>query len=400
MKIAFFVRSFPKVSETFILSQIGGLLGAGHDVTIFATDDPEEETVHDKVNEFGMLERCIYTDPPDTYLEGSIRAAQCLFKRPSIYKTVYHAVRNDRPDLTIANLKAYIDHDLDTYDAYHAHFGPVGKSWSFIPQLSQKSNNDAPFIVSYYGYDASTVLETDPDFYSDLFNTVDRMTVLSDDMKEKIVSVGGDPDKITYNPLGIDTEFFEFHERTPEKPVRILIVARLVEKKGIIYAVDAVAQLSETVDVSVTVIGDGPERQAIESRIREHGIEDSFSLVGVKSLSEVRKALHESHVFLMPCITDSNGGTSPTPTILLQAQATGIPVVSTYHSGIPRIVDDSNSALLVPERDADALASALETIVTNPESWSEMGQAGRKYVEEQYSISALVDRLETIYKTS
>jgi colanic acid/amylovoran biosynthesis glycosyltransferase len=400
MKIAFFVRSFPKVSETFILSQIGGLLDAGHDVTIFATDDPEEETVHNKVNEFDMLERCIYTDPPNSYFGGAICAARCLLKRLSAYKAVSHAVRSDRPDLAIANLEAYIDHDLGSFDAYHAHFGPVGKSWSFISQLSRKANNDAPFIVSYYGYDASTVLEADPDFYVDLFDAVDRITVLSDDMKEKLVSVGGDPEKITYNPLGIDTEFFEFRERTPETPVEILIVSRLVEKKGIVHAVDAVAQLSETVDVSVTIVGDGPERQAIESRIREHAIEDSFSLVGVKSLSEVRDILHESHIFLLPCITDSNGETSPTPTILLQAQATGIPIVSTYHSGIPRIVDDSKSALLVPERDVDALAEAIETLATDPESWSEMGRAGRDYVKQQYSIPALIDRLETIYETA
>jgi colanic acid/amylovoran biosynthesis glycosyltransferase len=84
---------------------------------------------------------------------------------------------------------------------------------------------------------------------------------------------------------------------------------------------------------------------------------------------------------------------------LLQAQATGIPVVSTYHSGIPRIVDEGLSALLVPERDVDALSAALKEVVTNPDSWPEMGRAGREYVEEGYSIPALVERLERIYET-
>lgn len=147
----------------------------------------------------------------------------------------------------------------------------------------------------------------------------------------------------------------------------------------------------------MTIVGDGPERNAIERQIGNHALEDTVELVGTKSLSEVKEYLYDSHVLLMPCITDSSGETSPTPTILLQAQATGIPIISTYHSGIPRIVDEGESAILVPERDVEATTDAIRTLVEDPEQWVEMGRSGRRYVEKEYSIEALSERLLALY---
>lgn len=380
------------------MNQIEALLSSGNKVTIFATQDSDEDTVHRKVEELDMVDLCVYSNPPTTYREGVKRTIQTFIRHPGAADTILWALRSSRPGQKLANIETYLSHEEQPFDAYHAHFGPVGEDWAFIKDIGRSGVNNPPFVVSFYGYDASSILENGSNPYLRVFDDADHITVLSEDMEETLVETGCNRDKIRHNPLGIDTDFFGYKERTKEgKTTELLIVSRFVEKKGIEYAIDALAEVRDGIDVSLTIVGDGPRREAIEKRIDDRGVGDIVNLVGIKPLSEVKKLLYDSNIFLMPCITASDGGTSPTPTILLQAQATGIPVVSTYHSGIPHIVDEGNSAILVPERDADALAEAVRSLAKQPERWPTMGRNGREFVEETHSLSALSERLVELY---
>lgn len=393
-----FVGEFPKLSETFIINQVAALLSDGHDVDIFALRDPQEEVVHNRVEEFEMRKKCRYTSPPETHVQGALRVLSSVAHHPRYAHEILSGVFSRRPDHVVANIDEFLSQRDTKYDAHHAHFGPIGQDWQFLKKNSNDlSDRETPFVVSYYGFDASTLLEDDPDVYEELYRRGDCFTVLSSDMRENLLKTGCPSEKICYNPLGVDTEFFDFQERTDNSgEVNMLIVARLVEKKGVIDAVDAMAQIDEEIEAQLTIIGDGPRRDVIEEKIDENGLKNTVSVVGYKSLSEVRDYLYKSDMFMMPCITDSNGETSPTPTILLQAQATGIPILATEHSGIPEIVNE-DSAILVPENDSTALAEAIEKLVKNPTDWSKMGKAGRQFVEDNHSIPALSERLIEIY---
>ena len=100
----------------------------------------------------------------------------------------------------------------------------------------------------------------------------------------------------------------------------------------------------------------------------------------------------------LPSITASNGDQEGIPVVLMEAQATGLPIISTYHTGIPEVVIDGKSGFLVHEKDVDALAEKLEYLIKHPEIWPEMGRYGRKHVEEKYDIKKLNQQLVKIYQ--
>jgi colanic acid/amylovoran biosynthesis glycosyltransferase len=113
---------------------------------------------------------------------------------------------------------------------------------------------------------------------------------------------------------------------------------------------------------------------------------------------EVRELYADSHIFILSSVTAANGDREGQGLVLQEAQAMGLPVLSTLHNGIPDGVLDGESGFLVPEKDADALAEKLTYLIENPENWPEMGLAGRKFVEERYDINKLNDRLVKIYE--
>jgi colanic acid/amylovoran biosynthesis glycosyltransferase len=300
----------------------------------------------------------------------------------------------------VANLHAYLDEGEGDFDAFHAHFGPTGDWWDFLTTSRLlDAEPDQPFVVSFYGHDASRMLREDPDRYHRLFERADTVTVLSEDMKGILEEAGCPPGKLRIQPLSVDTDFFDYQPRPDpgDGPVEVVTVARLVEKKGFRYALEALAEVGEDVDVRYRVAGDGPLREDLERRARELGVDDVVTFLGWQQQEEVRDLLEEAHVFLLPSVTSEDGDQEGTPTVLLEAQAQGVPVVTTRHAGIPEVVDEDGSALLVPPRDVGALAEALWEVVTSPDRWDEMGKRGRRYVEERHSIPAAARRLEDIY---
>jgi colanic acid/amylovoran biosynthesis glycosyltransferase len=152
-------------------------------------------------------------------------------------------------------------------------------------------------------------------------------------------------------------------------------------------------------DIQYTIIGDGERRELIETTIAEHGLEDIVELRGWQPQSVVADEMADAHLFILPSVTAENGDKEGTPTVLLEAQSMGLPVVSTYHAGIPEIVEDGETGLLVPERDSEALADALETLISNPERWPEMGKRGREHIERNHSIEAVTDDLLKLYRS-
>ena len=117
-----------------------------------------------------------------------------------------------------------------------------------------------------------------------------------------------------------------------------------------------------------------------------------------KNQQEIIEILDKSQIFVAPSVTASDGNQDAPINVLKEAMAMGLPVVSTYHGGIPELVEDGISGFLVPERDVDALAEKLGYLIEHPEIWPQMGKAGRAYVEKNYDINRLNDRLVEIYQ--
>jgi colanic acid/amylovoran biosynthesis glycosyltransferase len=279
---------------------------------------------------------------------------------------------------------------------FHAHFGTVGNRF-----LTAQRSFEQPLVVSFYGYDISRIPRLNPSVYDDLFKEADAVTCLSEDMRDDLIDLECPREKVHKVPLCIDVNRFQYTERTidSKEPVQVLSVARFVEKKGLQYALEAISKLDVSNEVRYLIAGDGDRRQLLEKQISELGIENQVELLGWKSQEEISRLMAQSHLFLLPSVTASDGDKEGTPTVLLEAQATGLPVISTTHAGIPEIVADGDAGLLVPERDSDSLADALSELLENPDRWPAMGQAGREYVETTHSIPAVTNTLVDLYRS-
>ncbi|MEZ4648466.1 MAG: glycosyltransferase [Candidatus Eisenbacteria bacterium] len=281
----------------------------------------------------------------------------------------------------------------------HAHQG-----WEGARIAHLRSTARVPLVVSFYGRDA-TLLPKNPYWrrlYRGRFARADRIIAEGHYMAGTLEKIGAPRDRIRVVHLGVDPTTFPFRERTlPETdlPIVGLIAASFREKKGIRYALDALALLRDTHPrLRLRVIGDGPLRSEIEAQIAATGIADRVDLLGYQPYPVFREELSRAHFLLAPSVVandgDSEGGA---PVCLLDAQASGLPIVASTHCDIPEITLPDRSALLAPERDARRLADRIDELLSRPESWSEMGRAGRSHVEAEFDITRQVGRMAEVY---
>ena len=248
MEIAFMVHSFPNTTGTFIQNQIIGLLDSAHNVSIFSELKPSEDIHHEKIQNYNLEDRTIYTSNPQSYIDGvrllSTTIPSLLFNNEVELRTILTQLASGKTaPRKLANLDTVTQYG--SFDAYHVHFGPTANS--FLPLAAVK---ESPFIASFYGFDASKALREDPSRYDQLFDQADAITVLSEDMRSTVVDAGCPEAKTHIQPLSVDTELFPYYERTLDNgPVRLLTVARFVEKKGLVYALEAVASLADEYDI-------------------------------------------------------------------------------------------------------------------------------------------------------
>lgn len=354
MRIAVVVHGFPVVSETFITNQITGLIDAGHEVDIYAASQGNCRTVDPRVHEYKLLERTHY-----------------------------------RP---------WAPHSFRSYEIIHCHFGPIG---SKLVQSRAQGFPDAKVVTSFHGYDVSSYpREYGSDIYNELFHMGDYFTANTAYTAARVIALGCPIDKITKLPEGLELSKYPFRPRTifPGEKIRILTVARLVEKKGLEYALRAVSEIRKSYPtIEYQVAGDGYLRRLLEMQIADHNLSNCIRLLGDCTPDEVRMLLDQAHIFVLPSITAANGDQEGQALVLQEAQATGLPVVSTLHNGIPEGVLDGVSGILVPEKDSHALAEKIMHLVRHSNVWPQMGRAGRSFVEKHYDIAKLNRQLCEIY---
>ncbi|HZX15153.1 MAG TPA: glycosyltransferase, partial [Thermodesulfobacteriota bacterium] len=286
-----------------------------------------------------------------------------------------------------------------SYDLIHAHYGSNGLIGAILKEAGVFRGK---LITSFHGYDFSKLInERGSETYKELFRIGDLFTANTNFTKGKLIELGCSKSKIVMLPVGMDINFFNFRERylRDRSLVKLLTIARMVEKKGLEYAIKAVSRVAQKYsNIEYNIIGDGILRSRLENLIKGLGISDKINLLGWKTQEELKSLLQEAHIFILTSVTAGDGDMEGQGLVLQEAQAVGLPVLSTLHNGIPEGVIDGKSGFLVPERDVDALVKKLEYLIEHPELWPEMGRYGRKFVEERYDIQKLNQRLVKIYE--
>ncbi len=402
LRIAFLVRFFPGLTETFILTQIVDLLKKGHEIQIVAMPTPPSPVIHGDIHRYRLLDRTCYIAkmPPGKWKRRIDTAGRILF----------HAVRHpvDLFRLLGAHLGASSGFDYESFyyglsflgkrfDILHAHFGYSGKAAAML----KKAGMAQRIITTFHGSDVNRYPKIHGrTVYDNLFRAGDLFTVNTAFTGRRLQDLGCHPEKIQILPVGLDLHSFSFRERTfPEDGrLRILTVGRLVEKKGHRYMIEALSKIvPHYPNLQYLIAGDGELNLYLRDLAREMNLEKQVHFLGPLSAEQVRRVYDQAHLFVLPSVTSADGDMEGQGLVLQEAQAAGLPVVSTLHNGIPEGVLDGRSGLLVPEKDSGALAQALFYLLEHPETWAAMGRCGHQWAAERYDIEQLNQKLEDFY---
>ncbi|WAL58380.1 glycosyltransferase [Thermocoleostomius sinensis] len=406
MKIAFIVEGFPVLSQTFVLNQITGLIDRGHEVDIYAEVQDDSRKIHPTIEQYRLLERTYYQPlQPHDKLQRVLKALRlfvpCFLEDPDL---VLRSINVFKYGKSAASLRLFYSvipflGNRNTYDVIQCHFGLLGIKGMMLREVGAIQGK---LVTAFHGVDISQNLDLlGENLYDDLFKVGDCFLPISQHWRNRLAQLGCPSGRTFIHHMGIDCQKFTFIPRipAPEQPIRLISIARLTEKKGIEYGIRAVAKiLKRYSNIEYLIVGSGELRERLAQIIQGLGVEAQIKLIGWKNQQEVIDILNHSHILLAPSVTASDGNQEGIPVALMEAMAMGLPVISTYHSGIPELVEDDVSGFLVPERNIEALANKLEDLLQQPERWVKMGQSGRSRVEEQFNINKLNDRLVEIYQ--
>ncbi len=302
--------------------------------------------------------------------------------------------RSARLDTAIAEEKV---------DLLHAHFGVEG-----LYALPFALRHGLPLITTFWGFDATMsrrdLLWSGKPAWIRYALFADRLRrrgtlfiAVSEFLRSRLIQSGFPPDRTIVHYNGVDLTAFAPAQHDSDD-LTILSVGRLVEKKGIEYLIKAFALVAAQMpEVRLEIAGEGPLRRSLERLTSECGLAARVSFRGSLPHRAVATLMQSSSVVCQPSVTAADGDAEGLPTVVLEAAATARPLVATRHSGIPEIIVDGKTGFLVAERDVEALADRLLSLLGNVELRKRMGEAGRKRIEEKFDLRKQAKRLEEIY---
>ena len=386
--IGYVLSGFPKLSTTFILDELLGLEAQGVPLQVFSLARPTESLRHAEVAE---LRSPVHQVAERGMLLRLLRAQrQCARANPVGYRRALSGVaRQGSPELLwrffqagyvaaearrlgIRHLHAHFAHHPATVAMLAAELAGISYSFTAHAMDLFRRQVDRGMLARKLGGARFVV-------------TVSEFHVRF--LRELAPEAGA---KIQLIHYGIDLDRFTPVPRT-SPPARIVCVARLVEKKGIATLIEACRLLrARGLELECEILGEGPLRDRLERQIRSGGLDEVVHLRGAATWAQVRAAYRDAQLFVLPCIVAADGDRDGLPVALLEALATGLPVISTPVTGIPEAVRDGHNGLLVPSGDAVALADAVARLWSDPELYRHLAANARP------AVAASFDRRSTI----
>ncbi|GIP44128.1 glucosyltransferase [Paenibacillus sp. J45TS6] len=290
-------------------------------------------------------------------------------------------------------------------DVIHAHFGVDA-----IYAIKACEKHNIPLFVTFHGYDITRL----PKFkiypfsylmyyfnYKKLSEKADLFLAVSSHIRSKLIEKGFPEEKIIIHYIGIDLKKIFYREEISVNTNEIIIttVGRLTEKKGIEYLIRAFDKIFEDCEnVRLRIIGDGYLKNSLLSLSKLGRSKDNIEFLGNIPHDMVIENLRRSHIFSLPSVTATDGDQEGLGMVILEASATGLPIVASRSGGIVDAVIDNETGYLVEEKNVDELYLKLKHLVENDHLRVEMGKKGRVYMEENFDISKQTKKLEILYK--
>lgn len=277
-------------------------------------------------------------------------------------------------------------------DMVFAQYGPAG-----VAMLPVCIKAKIPLVVHFHGFDASHIptLEKYETAYRKLFFYARHIIVVSTAMFKAIHELGCPLEKIVLNPYGVNDFFFKC---SPTFESNIFFAAgRFVEKKGPEFTIRSFHKMvTQFPDARLYMAGDGPLLENCRQLVKSLSLEKNVFFPGVLKPEMIAGFMQKSIAFVQHSMVASSGDSEGTPVAIMEASASSLPVVSTFHAGIPDVIQDGITGILVPEKDIVKMADAMIVLLKDKELARKMGMAGRERIKSAFSMERYIDVLKTL----
>lgn len=393
LKVAYIMSRFPKLTETFILYEMLAMQKLGIQVEVYPLLREQTDVMHPEAMQFVKV---AHYQP---FISLTIMRVNLYFlwKKPRAYlKTLWTLLRANWGSfgfftgaLGIFPKSVFFAYQMqaENINHVHAHFASHPAAAGFIIQQ---------LVGISYSFTAhGSDLHRDRHMLCEKVAEAAFVVAISDYNKELILSEcqGNYQDKVTVIHCGVDTEVFRYRSNgTPhdngKNPFMILCIGTLHEVKGQAYLIEACRELQERrIDFVCHFVGDGPDKQSLTTLAGQAGLSEKICFHGSLTRDEIARLLIDADVLVAPSVPTSDGRREGIPVVLMEAMGSGVPVIASNISGIPELVKDKHTGLLVPPRDATSLANALEHYFIDSNLRRRFGQAGREEVVGDFDLN-------------
>lgn len=367
MKIIHLERNFIKPTETFIANQINALSKTSENYVLTAQKDDH------------------------LVANADIRAP-----KPKAYGTKW--LRN-------AHKKFFLNefHTI-TPDIIHAHF--ITDACLFHPFTKRVS---VPKVISCYGWDVTEVPKRFKYIYKHFYKKViaeyDYFLAMSEDMKLDLLKIGVPEHKIVVHYHGINTANFNLNRNYDlvDGTLNLLTIASFREKKGhltVLRALKSIHEIRPDINFKYHIVGSGNRENILREFIKTNGLTEKVIFHGlIKHGEELNRLIKQADIFVHPSETTATNDKEGIPGAVVEAMASGLPVISTFHAGIPEVIENGVSGILIPERDTDALADYLKNLYEDPQKRSTLGKEAMAFANNHLDYMMKAENLKKIYKT-
>ncbi len=396
-KVCYFLKRYPRLSETFVVNEMQELQRQGIDVTVVAQRSADEELIHQKT---AKLKVPIYYMPPVRLIPNeassmkfldSLNASPCLIGREIL-----------SGDLSKADYRTLIESAMIApfiqklgINLIHAHFA----TWATTAASTVSRITGIPYSFTAHAKDIYHE-SVDKSSLAEKMAHARFVVTVSDFNKRYLDECLKSEEKTgrvirLYN--GIDLDQFCGSEEEKE-PGLIVGVGRLVPKKGFEYLIQACNILNKKGrDFRCLIIGEGEERNPLAKNIARYSLKEKVKLMGARPQEEVKKILKKAAVFALPCIVGDDGNRDGLPTVILEAMALGVAIVSTKVTGIPEMISDQQSGFLVKEKNPDELAHAIDILLGSEMLRNNFVKAASEKVHSDFNVIENVRTLKNYF---
>lgn len=402
--VGYVVSRYPRFSETFIVNEILAHERAGVGVEIFALRPSLDTHFQDLISQ-------VRAPVSYLYLPGEGLTAQQLtatFLSSELFWNFIQKASPSLPGLWTALEAAQGEQIRDVHQAVvlarevrrkgichlHAHFAARQAT---VTRLAARFAR-VPYTLTAHANDIFNVRVRPDDLRRKLSDAADVVTVSDFNLDYLRKSFGAAAARVQRIYCGLDLERFPYLS-PQDRPARIVAVGRLVEKKGFADLIEACAILAgRDRHFSCQIVGAGALEAGLRAQIERLGLQRRVELVGPRPQNEVIKSVQGAAAMVTPCIVGADGDRDGLPNVLLEAMALGTPCVSTDVTGIPEVVRDGETGLIVPQHDPAALATAVERLLADPALRVRLARGARRVVKVEFDIHRNAARLRSVFR--